>query len=199
MYRGNSSRLLPIILIIIVIAISVAALVSIGRALLGGTEDTSKVPDTSQQALLNTSVNYSVRMTVRGPIVADENFRSYRLSVSSSERQLTTYSGYLDQTIDVQRLGNNVAAYDQFVHALDKANFMVGTTLAEDKDDTRGICATGRVYEFEVLNASSVIKRLWTSTCKGSQGSFHNSVTQVQNLFLQQFPDSKASLTKIDL
>lgn len=198
MYRGNSSRILPIILIIIVIAIAVAALVSVGKAIFSG-GDTPATPDTSQQALLNTSVSYSVRMTVRGPIVADENFRSYRIAISSSDRQLTTYSGYLDQTIDSIHLGNNVAAYDQFVHALDKANFMVGTSLAEDKDDTRGICATGRVYEFEVLNDSSIVKHLWTSSCKGSLGSFRSSVSQVQNLFLQQIPDNKASLSKIDL
>lgn len=199
MYRGNSSRVFPIVLVIIVIAIAVAALVSIGRVIFsGGSTDKPQV-DVSQDALLNTDTGHSVRMTVRGPIVADENFRSYRITVDSSTRNLTTYSGYLDQPIETKDLGNNNQAYEQFVFALNRANFVKGTPLENEKDDTRGICATGRVYEFEVIDSENVVKRLWTSTCKGSPGSFKASVTQVQNLFLQQIPENKALLKNIDL
>jgi hypothetical protein len=200
MYRGNSSRLFPIILVLIVIAIAVAALVSIGRVIFGGGSQPDKAQvDTSQQALLDTSATHSVRMTVRGPIVAEENFRSYRITVDASSRNLTTYSGYIEQPIDSKDLSNNTQAYEQFVFALNRANLVKGVAFNDDKDDTRGICATGKVYEFEVIDSGSIIKRLWTSTCKGSPGSFKGSVTQVQNLFLQQIPDNRTVLKKIDL
>lgn len=200
MYRGNSSRILPIILVLIVIAIAVAALVSIGRAIFGGSDQPEQTQvDTSQQALRDTSSGHSVRMTVRGPIVADENFRSYRITVDANSRNLTTYSGYLEQPIDGRDLSNNVQGYEQFVFALDRANLIKGVPFKDDKDDTRGICATGKVYEFEVIDSGSIVKRLWTSSCKGSPGSFKGSVAQVQNLFLQQIPDNRTVLKTINL
>lgn len=201
MYRGNSSRLFPMIVILIVVAIAIAALVSAGRAIFGGTTgttDPSQV-DTGQKALLTTAAGNSVRMTVRGPIVADEDFRSYRVAVDSSGRNLSTYSGYITQVIDSKQLDNNTKAYEQFVYALDKANLMKGTALSGEADDTRGICATGKVYEFEVLQGGMVVKRLWTSTCKGSPGSFRGSTDQVEKLFLGQIPNSKDLLKPIDL
>lgn len=200
MYKSSSSRVVPIVLVLIVVAIAIAVLVSVGRAVFGGnsSQGTEKV-DLGVESLLNTSVDRSVRMIVRGPLVADENFRSYQIAVDSSSRRLTTYSGYLDQTIESVQLGNNTKAYEELVYALARANLMKGEELDGDKNDTRGICAAGRMYEFEVLQGTSVIKRLWTSTCKGSAGSLKASVKQLETLFQNQVPDSKKTLSKIDL
>jgi hypothetical protein len=200
MYKSSSSRVVPIVLILIVVAIAIAVLVSVGRAIFGGNsaQDMAKV-DLGVESLLNTSVDRSVRMIVRGPLVADENFRSYQIAVDSSSRRLTTYSGYLDQTLNSIQLGNNTKAYEEFVYALARANLMKGTELEGEKNDTRGICATGRVYEFEVLQGNSVVKRLWTSTCKGSQGSLKASLKQVETLFNQQIPDSTKAISEINL
>jgi hypothetical protein len=199
MYRGNSSRIVPILLVLIVIAIAIAALVSAGRAIFGGSQAPQAQVDVGRDALLNTSLSRSVRMTVRGSIVADENFRSYQVTVNPADRSLTTYSGYLDQSLTSKQYGNNAKAYEEFVYALDKANLMKGESLTGDKDDTRGLCATGNVYEFEVLDNNSVVKRLWTTTCKGSVGSLKASVTQLETLFHNQIPDSRAILRTIDL
>jgi hypothetical protein len=200
MYKSSSSRVVPIVLVLIVVAIAIAVLVSVGRAIFGGNsaQETAKV-DLGVESLLNTAVDRSVRMTVRGPLVADENFRSYQIAVDSSSRRLTTYSGYLDQTIENVELGNNTKAYEELVYALNRANLMKGTELDDAKNDTRGICATGRVYEFEVLQGNSVIKRLWASTCKGSPGSLKANLTQIQKLFTDQIPNSKKNLSNIDL
>jgi hypothetical protein len=200
MYKSSSSRVVPIVLVLIVVAIAIAALVSVGRAVFGGNDnqETAKV-DLGVESLLNTSPDRSVRMTVRGPLVADEQFRSYQIAVDSSSRRLTTYSGYLDQTIENNQLGNNTKAYEEFVHALNRVNLMKGEELDGEKNDTRGVCAAGRVYEFEVLEGNSVVKRLWTSTCKGSQGSLKASVKQIETLFNEQIPDSKKTLSKIDV
>jgi hypothetical protein len=200
MYRGERARIFPVILVLIVIAIAIAALVSVGRAIFGGGGEQPATPtDTSQQTLLNTGDGNSVRMTVRGKIVADETFRSYQLIVSPSSRTLTTYSGYLEQPIESVQLGNNVKAYEEFVYALDKTNLAKGTAFTGEQDDTRGICAAGQIHEFEILNGTKVAKRLWTSSCKGSPGSLKANAQQVESLFLQQIPDQKKVLGKIDL
>ncbi|MDN5275267.1 MAG: exported protein of unknown function [Candidatus Saccharibacteria bacterium] len=199
MYRGNSSRVVPILLVLIVIAIAVAALVSAGRAIFGGDQTGKTQVDIGRDALLNTTLDHSVRMTVRGSIVADENFRSYQVVVNPTNRSLTTYSGYLDQPLGAKQYGNNAKAYEEFVYALDKANMMKGDAFSGDKDDTRGLCATGEVFEFEVLNGGNVVKRLWTTTCKGSAGSLKASTTQLETLFHNQIPDSRTILRTIDL
>jgi len=199
MYRGDRARIFPVIIVLIVIAVAIAGLVAAGRAIFGGEQPTATQPDVSREALLNTASLRSVRMTVRGPLVADENFRSYQLTVSNSNRTLTTYSGYLAQPLASKQLGNNNKAYDEFVHALDKASMVKGEAFSGDKDDTRGICATGRVYEFEILDGTSSVKRLWTSTCKGSAGSLKASSKQLETLFLEQIPDRKTVLKTVDL
>jgi len=200
MQRGNGARIFPVILVLIIIAIAIAALVSAGRAIFGGNnQSTTSQTDTSRDTLLNTATGYSVKMTVRGPIVADENFHSYQVAVNSNGRSLTTYTGYLDQSVDSKQFGNNMKAYDEFVHALDKANMVKADAFTNEQDDTRGICAVGRVYEFEVLEGENVVKRLWTSSCKGSPGSLKASSDQLQKLFLDQIPDNKKMLDKIDL
>lgn len=199
MYKGNSSRILPVLLVLIVVAIAIAGLVSLGRMVFGGDQTDPNQVDVGRESLLNTSVDRSVRMTVRGPIVADEQFRSYQITVTPTSRQMTSYSGYVEAPIQTKQYSNNVQAYEQFVHALDKANMMNGQAFEGEKDDTRGICATGNVYEFEVLRAGSSVKRLWTSTCKGSPGSFKASVDQVERLFFEQIPDAREVLKDLDI
>jgi hypothetical protein len=135
-------------------------------------------------------------MTMRGPITANETARSYTITVSPSKRNMTTYQGYINDEIDNEDLDNNVQAYTQFVNALSRAELMEGTPLSGEENDTKGICATGFVYEFEVRQDSKTIQKLWTSTCKGSPGSLEANLTQVSRLFQVQIPDFTKLLSK---
>lgn len=202
MARYSRNRFIPVLLVVIIMIIAIVALVSLARAIFFSgdrSNDTTQQIDASRDALLSTDVGRRVQMTIRGPIVADENFNSYRITVRPNARTLVTYRGYLDQQVDRVSLGNNVRAYEEFVHALDKANLALGEQFDEDKDDTRGICATGRVYEYEIYDEDTLVKRLWTSTCKGSPGSLRASAEQLTNLFTAQIPDARAPLSKISL
>ena len=201
MANYRTSRIVPIVLVFVIIIIAIAAIVSLARVVffsVPSTTSTAKV-DVSREALLDTSVGRSVTMTVRGPIVADEKFRSYKIDISAEARTLKTYTGYLDTVVDETTLGNSVAAYDEFVHALDKADLTEGKQLAGEKNDTRGICATGSVYQFAIYDGTTSVKDLWTSTCNGSTGSLDASVTQLTNLFVRQIPGADALIRKIGL
>jgi len=201
MANYRTSRVLPIVLVIVIIIIAIASLVSLARVVFfsGPSTDSAQTVDVSRDALLNTSVDHSVKMTVRGPIVADEKFYSYQITVSPNERSLTTYNGYLGTVVDQTNLPNSIPAYEQFVFALDKADLSKGTELEGEKNDVRGVCATGRVTEFEIINGANTVKKLWTSTCKGSAGSLDASVQQLTGLFTTQIPDATALIRKIDL
>jgi hypothetical protein len=210
MDRSGIRRLVPIILGLIIAGLVIAALVSIGRTFFGSggsSGSTSKSPSPSpsvqvnagKQALTSTSSDRSVQLTVRGPIVADESFHSYTVTITPSSRNMTTYTGYMGQTVDNVQLSNNTPAYEQLVYALNRAKLMDGTPLTGDANDERGICATGSIYEFQVLQGTNSIQKLWTSTCAGSPGSLKANLGQVTNLLEQQIPTFSALVQKINL
>ena len=185
-------RIAPILLIIAIAILAIATLVTIGQSFFGTdeqkVEEKSKVEEPVEDWKTN-EPNRSVKMTVRGLIVANENFRSYTVEVSQSKRVLTTYKGYLGEVIKQVSLPNSPDAYDQFIHALDKANMMKGQSFSGKEDDLLGVCATGHLYDFSVLKNGTLEKHLWTSTCRGSVGSLKANTQQLQNLFISQIPD----------
>lgn len=200
MDRSGLQRVVPVIIVLIVIGIAIWALISLGRAMFSGDNSGTVAPTNSgKTALVDTTADRSVRMTVRGPIVADENFHSYSINVTPDSRNMTTYVGYLGQSVDSQQLGNNVQAYTQFVNALAKANLMEGTPLTGDANKIDGVCATGYIYQFEVMQGTNSVQQLWTSTCKGSPGSLKANLGQVTSLFRAQIPNYSKLVDKIDL
>src|SRR4051812_42850476 len=126
MVNYRTSRILPIILVIVIVIIAVAAIVSLARVIFFSGESTPAVVDASRDALVSTTAGRSVSMTVRGPIVADEEFHSYQIDISPTSREIKTYKGYLDSITASSSLTNSVAAYEQFVYALDKADLADG-------------------------------------------------------------------------
>lgn len=180
-------KILPIIIIILIVVMAVFALMSLGKAILKNNKKTEPQVNMLEQALLATDASRGVKMTVRGPIVAQENFRSYQILITPSSRTITTYKGYLGEQISSKQLDNNLPAYEQFVHSLVKANLSKSKPF--ETENLNGICATGTVTEFDVLQNNTSLAHIWTSTCKGSAGSLSTSVDQNRNLFLNQIPD----------
>ncbi|MGV9002092.1 MAG: hypothetical protein ACOH18_04030 [Candidatus Saccharimonadaceae bacterium] len=200
MANYRTSRILPTILTIVIIIIAIAGLVALARFVFtGSTSKSQPTVDVSQQQLLDTSDGHAVSMIVRGPIVANEDFRSYSVTVSAVSREFQSYTGYLDTVTNQQTFTNNTAAYDQFVHALDKANMVAGKPFEGDKNNVLGVCATGKVYQFSLLNNGTTEKMLWTSTCSGSVGSLKGSATQLSSLFLNQIPNGVKITTSLAL
>lgn len=200
--RNSFSRFVPILLVIVITVVAVAAVIAIGRALFGKNDSgqtTDQNVNVGQVALLSTDVGSAVRLTVRGPIVANENFRSYSITISPESREMTTYEGYLDKPIAEKKLDNNSRAYTELVYALDKRKMMDGTSLTEQQNDLRGICASGKIYKFETLKDNSVVKSLWTSDCSGSKGSAQANVNEILDMFLKQIPDGKKMAAGIGL
>jgi hypothetical protein len=194
MSRGGISRVLPTILVIVVMVIAVVGLISAARNLFF---DRPTETEIGSDDLLNTSLNRNVRMTVRGPIVADEEFRTYDITISPTSRDLVLYAGYRERELDSIRLNNNTRAYEEFVYALDRAELMEGREYDDERDDVRGICATGGLYEFEIRDGNHTLKRLWTSTCRRSTGTLRADRQHIQDLFLRQIPDQREVLAPV--
>lgn len=193
MYRSNSARVVPIVILAVVTIALILGLVTVGRYIFGGSSTTTTDDvDQTRDQLLTVNVDRSMVMTIRGPIVGDENFLTEEINISPSSRTYTLFNGYRDRVQDQTALDNNTAAYEQFVYALDKADITApGRYTASEASDLRGICATGRVYEFALYDGSARLQWYWTSTCKGSPGTLGASVDQVKNLFTEQIPGIK--------
>lgn len=201
MDRSGLQRLIPIILVLIITVVVIAALISLGRSLFGGNGGEQTLPQVNvgEQALTNTSTNRSVRVHVRGPIVADENFHSYTILVSPESRKLTTFKGYLYEQLDQELLTNNTQAYEQFVYALDRADMMAGMPAEGEANDTRGICATGSLYEFEVFQGENSVQKLWTTSCSAKDGTLDASASVLRRLFQKQIPNFDKITSKIKM
>lgn len=199
MKHGKTSQIVPVILIVIIVVVSVAAIVALTKTLFfnDGDEQTIERQNTDEAALLDTAADRGVRMTVRGNITANEQFRSYQITITPNQRTMNTYAGYLDSPIDTVQYDNNVKAYTEFVYALNRANMVAGEQFQGDNDDTRGICADGKVLEFETIQSGEPVKRLWTTTCKSASGSLDANSTQLGDLFLIQIPAGDDLLDKI--
>ncbi|RYF27850.1 MAG: hypothetical protein EOO17_05635 [Chloroflexi bacterium] len=91
--------------------------------------------------------------------------------------------------METKDFANNMQAYEEFVFALDRMELMKGSPLEGEANDTRGVCPTGRVYEYEVMQASNVVKKLWTTTCRGVKGSLDANNQQILRLFQAQIPE----------
>lgn len=197
MDNGGARRIIPIILVLIVIAVAIAAVVSIGQNIFGGGDSAEEV-NQGQRSLLDTSESRAVRMTVRGPIVANEQFATFTITVKPNSRNMTTYLGYLSQQLETVNKDNNIPAYEQLVYALDRNN-MMDASVPEDsnRNDTRGICPTGRMFTFETLNNNTVIKSLWTTTCNDARGTLNTAYAPLQNLFLRQIPTSNEMINRM--
>lgn len=198
MANYRTTRIIPVALVLIIVAVAIFGLIYFAQLLFfpGGNGSTDK-SDTGQSALTDISANRSVIMTVRGKIVANENFRSYQIEITPNKRILTIYKGYLNQSIDNLTFDNNIPAYEQFVYALSRAKLMNSNELTGDSNDTRGICATGFLYEFQVLKSNKTVKKLWRTSCSNARGSLGINVKPVSDLFIVQIPGGQSKIGAI--
>ncbi len=200
--KNSFSRFVPILLVIVITIVAVAAVIAIGRSLFGGDmpkqQETVQV-DVGREALLSSDISRSVRLVVRGPIVADESRRSYRITISPTNRTMTTYEGYIEKEIDSKKFDNNVPAYEELINALEKRKMMDGRELTAEQNDLTGICATGKIYKFETLLNDQIVKSLWTSDCSGSKGSALANVDEIIDMFMKQIPEGSKMASSVGL
>lgn len=131
----------------------------------------------------------SVRMTVYGPVVANEDRQSYEVTVTTSSRRFVAYNGYNQSQVESKDYDNSYEGYQQFVYALHRAGFDKERTISEDQADDRGACSAGKRYVYELFENGDMIKRVWTTTCGNAKGTFSGTNNVVRELFNKQIPD----------
>ncbi len=200
MNKNKVSKIFPVILIILIVVFAIFVLVAVGKKIFKADDKSSSGQSISQVSprdeLLTATTDRAVRVTVRGQIVADENFRSYQVTIAPGERRMAVFKSYLSEQVDAISLDNNVPAYTEFVYALDRAGLALGKPFPVEQDNVRGVCASGTLVEFDILKNGESIYHVWTSTCGGSKGSLGRaSESTLRDLFLKQIPDNSKLLS----
>jgi len=168
------------------VGLIVLVIILIMRGLSGGPKPVISAPLSDYAN--TTSV---VRLTVAGPIVADQQFQSYQITVGRDQTTIETRKGYEGATIDQRTYSNNQESYYNFLRALDVAGFTKGDSKSPNKDE-RGMCASGDRFVMQIKNGESDVQRFWSATCRG-QGNFKGSTDNVRRLFVTQIPTADFS------
>jgi len=127
-----------------------------------------------------------VRMTIEGKVDADQDHRSAQITIGRSSNTINLIQGYQGNVLKTQSYNSNEDAYATFLRALQLQGFARGNTDPA-RQDSRGVCPTGKVYTFEVITGSATVQKLWTTSCGG--GTFKGNQQMVRQLFRNQIPD----------
>lgn len=133
-----------------------------------------------------------VRLTVDGPIIAEQEHQAYRITVGRAQTQIETLQGYEYTPIETKSYENNRESYSNFLRAIDLNGFAKGNSKSPNQDE-RGVCPEGSRLIMEIVDGSNRIQRYWTTTCGG--GNFRGNSAKVRQLFNKQIPS--ADFTKL--
>lgn len=122
-----------------------------------------------------------------GDIVAPEEHRAVRVTVSRNQRELEVISGYDGNVINRKTFPNTPEAFEAFVYALDQAGF--ANQRDTQLDTEKGVCPNGSRTVYTLRENSDEVLRLWSSSCSRNDGSFAGDRSLVEDLFEDQIPE----------
>lgn len=134
----------------------------------------------------NTAIDSVARYRISGPVVAEENHREIRVTISKNTRSVEILKGYSGAVESTKTYPNTPEAYKAFLGALDAARF--SAKREGSVTDITSTCVTGRHYHYELAVGSDKKVDSWTTSCSLSQGTFAGN-SQTGELFQKQIPD----------
>lgn len=169
------------------------------RLVTGGGDDSNKPQETSEVQKNNTLSKDAkkVTYTVYGEVVAEEDRRAIRITITNSERKVEVLKGYDQSIIKSQVLSNKESAFDSFLLALETAKYSTRDTAV--KNDEREVCPLGNIYAYEADYDDNSSFRSWYATCDGVKASFRGNRSMVDTLFKAQIPEYNAFVNDVSL
>jgi hypothetical protein len=188
-----------ILLIAIIAVVVIGGIVWGARSLFsGGDQPVAETVSAGQKLLDKPSAETAVRMSVRGPITAQESHYSIAMTISQASRNLTIWRGYDGSIMTEESLANSAGSFADLTAALNRASFM--EKLENVDEANAGICAVGQLIQFEILEyktdengkiSEKSAEKLWTTSCSNLTGNFGGLSANVIDLFLDQIPDAR--------
>lgn len=190
---------LAIITVVIVAILAVLLIIGLRPSAKKTTTNTGKSTTTKSKVatandLSNTDSEF--RLTIRGHIVGEQEYRAIRITVSRTTRSIQILNGYEESVERTQTYANTQAAFTTFAKAIDLSGF-TRTRTAKQADET-GVCATGYRYIYEIVNGSKQELRSWATSCAAADGTFAGT-SNVRLLFQNQFGDYDKQVAPVRL
>jgi hypothetical protein len=167
-----------------VVAIVVLMIVIIVALVRSGPDDSSE-PVRSNDVVLREYAD-TVTFTATNGVVAAEERRAIKITVSAEARVIEVLEGYNERVIRRERLGNSHGAFEAFLLGLEGANF---TKAREVEANALTVCPTGRQYYFAAQNGSQQFVDTWTTSCSRDAGTFSGDRRLTEQLFREQIPN----------
>jgi hypothetical protein len=180
----NNSRIVVGLGVVILMVLFAVALFSLGA---GSRPDDSNQKKAAIKLTDHTDDGSLVRLTIEGPVTADELHRTTIITVGGDSRALDIYKTYGNQSALTQSFTNNQTAFTDLMYALNDAGFARASQANGERDET-GVCPTGQRYIYELIHNDQVTMRLWGSSCKDKRATFGGNSALVQTLFQKQIP-----------
>lgn len=152
---------------------------------------------------LNKFANYSLTsatatLDINGPITAQSTHNEVKIIVSNLDVNLQVLKGYDGEIILNQVFSNSQNSYNAFLRSI----YLNGFTLKTNKNIVKnsiGLCATGDVYNLELLLNSSYIVNSWETNCGGSNDNFAGNLTEIIDLFESQVPNYNSYTNNLNI
>jgi hypothetical protein len=138
----------------------------------------------------------AVRLTVEGPVVADQNHNAYQITIGRNTTKVETFKGYERTVLETKTYDNNEEAYETFLLALERAGYHRAIEQ-ETPTDSRGVCPNGNRYKYELVDGNSTLLESWSANC--SKGTFRGDANAVRALFGRQVPELNQLTRKLNL
>ena len=176
-----------ILVLLVITAIFFGGIFLLVRLISGVGDDTpTEQTSTQTQTVKKLSTDaQSVTYTVYGKVVAEEDRRAIRITISDSERKLEVLQGYDENVLKSERLSNKHSSFEAFLLALETAKFTTRDTSI--KTDDRSLCPLGSRFVYETKYDDSNI-RSWLTSCTANSPSFKGDKSIVDTLFKAQIP-----------
>ncbi len=150
-------------------------------------------PVTSTKLGSYARVGTTAQLISDGPVVANQEHRSVRITVESTQSKIELISGYDGSVIRQEVFPNTVESYTVFLRSLDTLGF--SKVSKSGVQDERGQCPLGSRYVYKLTDGNRDVIRGWSSTC--GTGSFGGVRASVRTLFIRQIPPkSYAEVTR---
>lgn len=167
--------------------IAIGLLILVIVLLFRGGGKPQEVANTDKPLTSYSNTDADVRMTIQGPIVADQDYRQVEIIVDRDNVNYAQIKGYNGDVIQRQQFANNEAAYSNFLYALARAGFTQGDK-SEALSNEKGRCPLGRRYVFELRQGGETLQRFWATSCGGVK-SYKGNMSLTITLFQAQVPD----------
>lgn len=145
------------------------------------------VKNTKQPLVSYYNTDAEVRMTIDGPVNADQIHNVVKVTVGRDKSSYQYISGYEGRVVNEVNFRNNENSYKNFLSALTRAGFTNGDPNKQN-ENYLGYCPLASRYIFEVYEGSNVIQKYWTTSCQTTKTYLGNFPVTLQ-LFKAQIPN----------